>query len=172
MSDNFIILRLIPSYNYNTYNQQYGGITVLTRRFRIALCISIFAVSLFFVWNNILLLDDFHPMDDPSLQSSADLTSTTSGILQNDESSILSQQQDDNSTPESSIMKKGFHIHVNLDETRMYVYKNGELLKTYPVSGGKPSTPSPTGTWRIIHKDTWGEGFGGSWLGFNVPWGT
>ncbi len=49
--------------------------------------------------------------------------------------------------------------------------KNGELLKTYPVSGGKPSTPSPLGTWKVVGKDTWGEGFGGAWMAFNVPWG-
>jgi lipoprotein-anchoring transpeptidase ErfK/SrfK len=27
------------------------------------------------------------------------------------------------------------------------------------------------GTWKIISKDTWGEGFGGAWMGFNVPYG-
>ena len=67
--------------------------------------------------------------------------------------------------------KKGYHLHINLDEHMMYVYKDGELIKTYPVSGGKSTTPSPTGNWKIISKDTWGEGFGGAWLGFNVPWG-
>lgn len=65
----------------------------------------------------------------------------------------------------------GFHIHINLDQLEMYVYNDDELLKTYPVSGGKPDTPSPIGIWKIINKDTWGEGFGGSWLGLNVPWG-
>ena len=66
---------------------------------------------------------------------------------------------------------KGFHINVDLDKTLLYLYKDGELIKTYPVSGGKPNTPSPLGTWKIINKDTWGDGFGGAWLGFNVPWG-
>ncbi len=67
--------------------------------------------------------------------------------------------------------KQGFHIHINLDKLEMYVYNNGKLLKTYPVSGGKTNTPSPIGKWKIINKDTWGEGFGGAWMGFNVPWG-
>lgn len=53
----------------------------------------------------------------------------------------------------------------------MFVYKDGKLMKTYEVSGGKASSPSPVGTWKIISKDTWGEGFGGAWMGFNVPWG-
>lgn len=70
-----------------------------------------------------------------------------------------------------NINPTGYHIYVDLDLTQMYVYKDGELIKAYEVSGGKASSPSPTGTWRIINKDTWGEGFGGAWLGFNVPWG-
>lgn len=65
----------------------------------------------------------------------------------------------------------GFHLYVDLDQTQMYVYKDGELIKTYEVSGGKVNSPSPEGTWRIVNKDTWGEGFGGAWLGINVPWG-
>ena len=70
-----------------------------------------------------------------------------------------------------NIVNKGYHLYINLDQFMMYVYKDGKLLKTFPVSGGKHSTPSPIGTWRIIRKDTWGEGFGGAWMGFNVPWG-
>lgn len=44
-------------------------------------------------------------------------------------------------------------------------------LKTTSAQDGKWSTPSPIGTWKIISKDTWGEGFGGRWMGLNVPWG-
>mgnify|MGYP000875205756 CR=1 FL=1 len=69
------------------------------------------------------------------------------------------------------ISPEGYHLYVDLDETKMYVFKDGKLIRTYDVSGGKPSTPSPVGTWKIISKDTWGEGFGGAWMGFNVPWG-
>ncbi|WP_058486520.1 L,D-transpeptidase family protein [Defluviitalea phaphyphila] len=64
-----------------------------------------------------------------------------------------------------------YSIHVDLDYYKMYVLKNGEVIKTYPVSGGKKTTPSPLGTWTIISKADWGEGFGGTWMGFNVPWG-
>ena len=70
-----------------------------------------------------------------------------------------------------NIYTEGYHLYVDLDLTQMYVYKDAELIKTYEVSGGKASSPSPVGTWKIINKDTWGEGFGGAWLGFNVPWG-
>jgi hypothetical protein len=64
-----------------------------------------------------------------------------------------------------------YRIHINLDEQIMYVYKNDELYKTYPVSGGKNSSPSPLGEWVIIQKAKWGDGFGGAWMGLNVPWG-
>lgn len=64
-----------------------------------------------------------------------------------------------------------YRIYINLDEQIMYVFKNNELYKTYPVSGGKKNSPSPTGEWIIIHKAKWGGSFGGAWLGLNVPWG-
>ena len=64
-----------------------------------------------------------------------------------------------------------YHILVDVEEPRMYILKDGICIAEYTCSGGKPSTPSPIGTWTIITKDTWGEGFGGRWMGFNVPWG-
>lgn len=64
-----------------------------------------------------------------------------------------------------------YRIHINLDEQMMYVFKNEELYKTYPVSGGKVNAPSPVGEWVIIHKARWGDGYGGAWMGLNVPWG-
>lgn len=64
-----------------------------------------------------------------------------------------------------------YRIHINLDEQTMYVYKDEELYKTYPVSGGKTQSPSPLGEWKIVQKAKWGDGFGGHWMGLNVPWG-
>ncbi|GKX31617.1 hypothetical protein SH1V18_40970 [Vallitalea longa] len=64
-----------------------------------------------------------------------------------------------------------YYILVDLDTYIMYVFKDNEMYKEYPVSGGKYSTPSPLGTWNIVSKANWGEGFGGTWMGFNVPWG-
>ena len=54
---------------------------------------------------------------------------------------------------------------------KLYLFENDILSKEYKCSGGKWSTPSPIGTWTIISKAKWGEGFGGSWMGLNVPWG-
>lgn len=67
--------------------------------------------------------------------------------------------------------KKPIVIFVDICINKLAVFQDNKLLKTYDCSGGKPSTPSPIGTWKIISKDTWGEGFGGRWMGFNVPWG-
>ncbi|MDK2932848.1 MAG: hypothetical protein PWP27_658 [Clostridiales bacterium] len=67
--------------------------------------------------------------------------------------------------------EKPYEIYIDLSEHRLYLFKNGELIKKYPVAGGKEQTPSPYGVWKIVHKSDWGEGFGGHWLGLNVPWG-
>lgn len=64
-----------------------------------------------------------------------------------------------------------YKIFADIEASRLYLFKNGEVIKTYPCAGGSADTPSPIGTWKIIHKDYWGEGFGGRWMGFNVPWG-
>ena len=70
-----------------------------------------------------------------------------------------------------TIPSQGTFLLIDLDICMMTVYRDGKPTKTYPVSGGKQSTPSPIGTWKIIGKSDWGEGFGGSWMAFNVPWG-
>lgn len=64
-----------------------------------------------------------------------------------------------------------YHILVDVEESKMYVFKNGALEKTYLCAGGKDSTPSPIGTWKLISKGKWGEGFGGRFMGFDCPWG-
>lgn len=67
--------------------------------------------------------------------------------------------------------KTNYIIIVDTTSNSLNVFKEGKLFKTYTIAVGKPSTPSPIGTWKITNKDTWGEGFGGRWMGFNVPWG-
>ena len=63
-----------------------------------------------------MILDDFHPSNDG-------LYVTSEGI------------QDE--FTEGNIRKEGYHIYINLDELRLYLYKDGILVKTYMVSGGK-----------------------------------
>lgn len=86
---------------------------------------------------------------------------TTSSLLGYDVISVISY----------NLYKDSYSIVVDLDDHVLYLYKKGELQKKYPVSGGKYTTPSPLGTWTITSKADWGEGFGGTWMGFNVPWG-
>lgn len=53
-----------------------------------------------------------------------------------------------------------YKILVDVEESKLYLLQDNELIKTYRCSGGKWSTPSPIGTWTIISKAKWGEGFG------------
>ena len=53
-----------------------------------------------------------------------------------------------------------YEILVDVEESVLYLIQDKQIVKTYSCSGGKWSTPSPIGTWKITGKDTWGEGFG------------
>lgn len=61
-------------------------------------------------------------------------------------------------------------IEVNLTTQRMYVYENGKTLRTFLVSTGKPSTPTPIGTFYIWQKLTLQTMIGADYVQPNVPW--
>lgn len=67
--------------------------------------------------------------------------------------------------------KEIYRLFIDVEDSTLYLLKNGQLNKKYICAGGKKETPSPIGTWKIIKKERWGEGFGGYWLGLDVPWG-
>lgn len=71
----------------------------------------------------------------------------------------------------NKIHRKGDFIYVDLNDNTLYLIKDNQVHKSYPVAGGTSYTPSPLGTWKITSEANWGEGFGGTWMGFNVPWG-
>jgi len=77
----------------------------------------------------------------------------------------------ENTYIQTSTTGSEYKILVDVEASELYLLQDNELVKTYKCSGGKWSTPSPIGTWTIISKAKWGEGFGGSWMGLNVPWG-
>ena len=52
-----------------------------------------------------------------------------------------------------------YKILVDVEDSKLFLFENDKLIKTYKCSGGKWSTPSPIGTWTIISKAKWGEGF-------------
>lgn len=72
----------------------------------------------------------------------------------------------------SAVKKPEYCIFIEIEDKTLYLLEDGECIKKYPISSGKSGYPSPIGYWKIITKDTWGEGFGGRWMGLNVPWGT
>lgn len=67
--------------------------------------------------------------------------------------------------------KKVYSIFIEIEDKTLYLLENGVSVKEYRIASGKSGMPSPLGSWKIIEKGDWGEGFGGSWLGLNVPWG-
>ena len=66
-----------------------------------------------------------------------------------------------------------FKILVDLVDSKLFLIKNPseEVIKEFPIAGGKYSTPSPIGTWKIFEKAKWNQGFGTRWMGLDVPWG-
>lgn len=44
-------------------------------------------------------------------------------------------------------------IVVDKSDFRLYWIRDGLLVKSYKVSVGKPSTPTPAATWKILHKE-------------------
>lgn len=74
--------------------------------------------------------------------------------------------------PQAQLASNTYDIFIDLVDNKLSLFQNGSIYKEYNIASGKPDTPSPTGIWKIVEKDDWGEGFGGSWMGLNVPWGT
>lgn len=71
-------------------------------------------------------------------------------------------------------MRHKYNILVDVSVFDLYLIDKdtNKIVKVYPIAGGKPSTPSPYGTWKIVSKaENWGAGFGTRWMQLNVPWG-
>jgi hypothetical protein len=50
---------------------------------------------------------------------------------------------------------RGQYIEISLSQQRMYIFKGYRLLHIYLISSGRPSMPTPTGTFRIRDKRRW-----------------
>jgi len=68
--------------------------------------------------------------------------------------------------------QNNYTILIEIDEKKLYLFEDDQLIKAYSIASGALNTPSPIGTWKITDKGKWGNGFGGYWLGLDVPWGT
>ena len=58
-------------------------------------------------------------------------------------------------------------IVISLSEHALGLYQGNQLIKRYPVAHGKPSTPTPVGTHRVLEKVLHpGGALGTRWIGF------
>ena len=58
--------------------------------------------------------------------------------------------------PRAAVQSSAFAtvILVRTGENRLYLYKNGQLSRSYQVATGRPQFPTPTGTFRVVGKLT------------------
>ncbi len=61
-------------------------------------------------------------------------------------------------------------IEVNVVTKKMYVYENANLVNSFLVSAGKPSTPTPLGMYKIFSKYAVQTMIGADYVQPNVPW--
>lgn len=61
-------------------------------------------------------------------------------------------------------------VLVDLNSLTLTVLVNRQPFRSYPVAIGKPKTPSPVGSWKVVSKGYWVKGET-KWLGLSVPYG-
>lgn len=63
-----------------------------------------------------------------------------------------------------------YSITIHTTARTLTLYRNGQRMKSYPIAVGKPSTPTPKGTFKIVNKAVNPGGpFGARWLGLSKP---
>lgn len=73
---------------------------------------------------------------------------------------------------EDDELRLTYRIEINTEKHTLTLFRNNAAYKTYPVAVGKPSTPTPKGTFKIVNKAiNPGGPFGSRWLGLNAPYG-
>lgn len=61
-----------------------------------------------------------------------------------------------------------YSINIDTKARLLTLYKNNKWFKSYPIAVGKPSTPTPKGTFKIINRAVEPGGvFGVRWLGLS-----
>ncbi len=74
-----------------------------------------------------------------------------------------------------------YHIYIELGTRRLILKNGGQVVGTYPVAIGKPSTPTPSGSFKVLNKiNNPGGVLGTRWMQFtyrnhgihgtNKPW--
>lgn len=64
-----------------------------------------------------------------------------------------------------------YSIYIDIEVKTLYLLQDNTCIRRYTIATGKSGLPSPLGSWTVVEKGDWGEGFGGRWLGLDVPWG-
>lgn len=74
--------------------------------------------------------------------------------------------------PYAQFYRTIYHININTQAHTLTLLKGNHIYKTYKIAVGKPSTPTPKGTFKIINRAiNPGGPFGARWLGSNIPYG-
>lgn len=69
-----------------------------------------------------------------------------------------------------NMFRQQYSITINLNEKYLYLIREGKIFKSYRVAIGKPSSPTPKGTFKIINVAVNPGGpFGVRWLGLDAP---
>lgn len=67
-------------------------------------------------------------------------------------------------------MADSIYIDVDVSKKTLTLFKNGEVVRTYPVAVGKQVTQTPRGTYTIVNKHpNPGGPFGAFWMGLSKP---
>jgi lipoprotein-anchoring transpeptidase ErfK/SrfK len=65
-----------------------------------------------------------------------------------------------------------YKITINRKAHTLTLFKDGRILKAYPVAIGKMLTPTPMGTYKVKNKAlNPGGPYGARWLGLSIPGG-
>lgn len=72
--------------------------------------------------------------------------------------------------PYTNAYRSIYRILINTNAHKLTLFRDNIIYKTYTVATGKPSTPTPKGTFKIINRAiNPGGPFGARWLGLNAP---
>ncbi|NFN87733.1 L,D-transpeptidase [Clostridium sporogenes] len=74
--------------------------------------------------------------------------------------------------PYAEYYRATYRIIINRQAHTLTLFGNNNVYKTYKVAVGKPSTPTPKGTFKIVNHAVNPSGpFGTRWLGLSAPYG-
>ena len=72
--------------------------------------------------------------------------------------------------PFAQLIRATYRITINIQTHTLTLFRDNNVFKTYTVAVGKPTSPTPKGTFKIINRAiNPGGPFGVRWLGLNAP---